>query len=602
MKSLKVTLQDTDTLRARSDARAGIIVFLLCAALSATAVIPFFFIAQPSPGHSASELRMPVTHDMGLHYDQMRSFYKGLEAGKLYPRWEEDTNRGFGAPTSSYYPPAIYYVTSMMYFMCKDWAWALMWAMLLIMGASGWAIYLYASSVMSRGAAVVVMCVYMLLPYHLVDQYQRGAIAELLGFVWMPSMLWSGERLMGRGDKRRKVVGMAVLAMSYGGYVWSHPPTAYQFSLGYGVYMGLMGVMRREWKGMMRVAAAMVIGLGISAAYLLPAALEQDLIRSDHIAQQYPYHDSYVLLFLRPNPDHYYAYLHLVDRMWIFSALVILVAAITLLVFKPRPSRDTQGLSQRVLLWVILGGGASFMMTAVSKPIGLLLPKIEIGVFAWRMLSIVTLAGALLAGACAERARNAMKQGRRREFALQGMAALLIVSGAVVFSWEEVVKPCYDSPVFAQSPEHLNLAMQPRSSEADIFKLPTVEPAVLALGKGSVSIERWEPERRSLRVELSEPDRLLIRTFNFPGWTAAIDGKTAPITAGRTLDAGEKPGTVAGETQLGDICIELPPGAHRVTLDYGDTPIRRAAEIITLSSLFVLMALFLSRLALSVRH
>jgi hypothetical protein len=366
------------------------------------------------------------------------------------------------------------------------------------------------------------------------------------------------------------------------------------------------------------------LGLGLSAAYLLPAAIEQDLIRSDHIAQQYPYHDSYVLLFLRPNPDHYYAYLHLVDRMWILGLLVILVVAVIMLAFKPRAVRADTGLRRHILSWLILGCFASFMMTAASKPLGLLLPKIEIGVFAWRMLSVVTLVEALLIGACAHAAFTSAKQGRKHEFAFLGALALWIFLGNIGFSWEEVVKPSYNSPAFVPATEHLNLAMQPRTSHCDIFKLPVVEPATLAGGKGHVSVEKWEPEHRAIEVELSEPDHLLIRTFNFPGWTAAVDGEAADIINGRALrvqaDGAEesvirdlsyaglapeiegKPVKVLGELQLGDIIIELPPGAHRVTLDYVDTPARRLAEILTLFSACALAALLFTPPVLRSRH
>src|SRR5215216_6548675 len=135
---------------ARKAITARIFVAALCVLLSAIAVVPFFFMGQSDSARSAFELRMPVTHDMFLHYDQMRSFYKGLSAGKLYPRWEEDTNRGYGAPTTSYYPPGIYYLTSLMYKMTSGWTASLMWAMLVMMIGSGWAIYLYARSVMRR--------------------------------------------------------------------------------------------------------------------------------------------------------------------------------------------------------------------------------------------------------------------------------------------------------------------------------------------------------------------------------------------------------------------------------------------------------------------
>ena len=68
--------------------RTKLLVALACVGLSAMAVVPFFFMGQSENGISTFELRMPNTHDMFLHYDQMRSFYNGLAAGEIYPRWE----------------------------------------------------------------------------------------------------------------------------------------------------------------------------------------------------------------------------------------------------------------------------------------------------------------------------------------------------------------------------------------------------------------------------------------------------------------------------------------------------------------------------------
>src|SRR5436853_4207181 len=96
-------------------------LFGFCFILSAIASIPYFFIANPLPGQSRWSLRMPATHDMHAHYNQMRSFKEGLASGEVYPRWEADTNRGFGAPTPSYYPPGVYYLTSACFAVTGDW-------------------------------------------------------------------------------------------------------------------------------------------------------------------------------------------------------------------------------------------------------------------------------------------------------------------------------------------------------------------------------------------------------------------------------------------------------------------------------------------------
>ena len=176
--------------------KARLAVLLLCVGLSAIVVIPFFFMGRAEDGQSATGLRMPTTHDMFLHYDQMRSFYAGLSAGEVYPRWEEDTNRGFGAPTTSYYPPGIYYLTSAFYALSGDWVKALLGSQLLMMVMSAGALYWYSRRVMSRAAAVAAMVAYVVGPYHLIDQYQRGAIAEFMGFIFMPYILFGVYDLM----------------------------------------------------------------------------------------------------------------------------------------------------------------------------------------------------------------------------------------------------------------------------------------------------------------------------------------------------------------------------------------------------------------------
>src|SRR5215470_11905756 len=157
---------------------AKLAIVRLCVFLSAAAAVPFYFMGRPNEGESRWHLRMPDTHDMFLHLDQMKSFYKGLAAGEVYPRWEEETNRGFGAPTTSYYPPGVYYLTSALYAISGDWMVTLLAAYFLMMVASGVAIYVFVRRFLSRAASIAAMVCYIFLPYHLLDQYQRGALAE----------------------------------------------------------------------------------------------------------------------------------------------------------------------------------------------------------------------------------------------------------------------------------------------------------------------------------------------------------------------------------------------------------------------------------------
>ena len=579
-KASKPSTEDSGKQAAANQRKTKLLIALLCIALSAFAVAPFFFMGRSETGGGALELRMPTTHDMFLHYDQMRSFYNGLAAGKIYPRWEEETNRGFGAPTTSYYPPGIYYLTSAFYAITRDWLRALLDSLLLMMIAAAAAMYIYARQVMDRAAAVAAMAAYIFLPYHVLDQYQRGAIAELLVFVWMPLILFFGERVMRGapdGRERSMLLDIAGLAAGYGALLWSHPPTAYQFTLGFGVYLLVLSVIRKEWKGLIAVGGAMTLGIGLAAVYLLPAAIEQNLIHREYISETWPYHKTYVFVHDLYNAEVHSGFFMLIDWIWITGTAIIAISGIILLWLKRQVLNSAPALRQRVMLWVILGGLASFMMTKISMPIGKLIPMIDIGVFSWRMLAITTLVVALLAGAFTQSAIEAARQRLRSERLLFASVAAFIIAGGLAFSAVAVARPMMEADVFEPEPEHLNWATIPSTAPDEPTELPDDIPqAELAEDNGVVEVEEWKPEHRVIRVELTGDDELLVRTFNFPGWTATVDDQQVPIKSSE---------------DLADMEIELHPGAHRVTLDFLETRPRRTFRIVTLCSFGLLIIL-----------
>ena len=560
-------------------------IALLCVLVSIIAVVPFFSMGA-DPTKQTTGLRMPTTHDMFLHYDQMKSFWNGISSGETYPRWEEDTNRGFGAPTTSYYPPGVYYLTSALYAIVHDWMKVLLLLHLLMMIASAAGLYVYARTVMSRAPAAIAMCIYAIAPYHLLDQYQRGAIAELLGFVWMPLILLFLDRLLAdsvgsegllaqtapaRGRSLRAIAG---LALCYGAFLWSHPPTAYQFTLVLAVYGAVRVVLSKNWKGLLKAGAGGVMALGLSAAYLLPALREGDFVRHEYIEENWPYHQSYV--FARTAyADWHRNFFDRIDHTWILCVALIIAAGLLLLICR---SKLAPLLRHSSVSWTAAGCAAAFMMTRYSESLGRRIPKIEIGVFSWRMLAITTLISALLAGACAE-AGARMWRDRRRLIALPAFGIVVAAVLAVAtFSVMRVMLPMVYVDKFEPETEHLNFATIPRGGPETPEELPEVAEGELMNGSGTVQVEYWKPERRALRVELTDSDSLLIRTFNFPGWTARVDGQIAEINTGG----------------LGDIVIDLTEGRHQVTLDYLDTPIRKAGTWTTIISTVICLVVFVS--------
>jgi len=508
---------------------------------------------------------MPVTHDMVMHFNQMQGFYRGLSAGRIYPRWQEETNSGFGAPTTVFYPPAIYYFTSLLYFFARDWLTVLKATYLMLMVGSGIAVFQLARRFYTDVAALAAMVAYLIAPYHLLNHYQRGALAECLSFTFMPLTLLFAIGLLEseQASKREILRRLSGLALCSGLFVWSHPPTAYQLLL-IGVPIGLVyAVSRRRWLGLSFVGLGLALGLTFSSAYLLPAVMERSLIHSEEVERTWPYHESYVWDLGNARYDHSHdAFVMRIDRIWLLSLVSIIVLGGFLLLLPRLGGRMKTDRDRSFLVWLIAGLFASFMMLRASHFVGVLIPGIEIGVFAWRMLSITSLVVSLLVGYVVESYRS--ERGKSRDWFQHCplVVRVFVLAATALFSVFGIVLPMYRAEAFVPNPKHSNHSLVPVMAAPE---LPIRSPVALLHGSGDIFVERWEPEYRTFRVNLSEPGQVAVRTFNYPGWTARTADHPLEITTG----------------SIGEIQLSLPAGSELVTLEFVDTPVRRVGSWLT---------------------
>jgi len=346
----------------------------------------------------------------------------------------------------------------------------------------------------------------------------------------------------------------------------------------------------------------------IAAAYFLPAVAEQNLVYYDDVERTWPYHASYVYDFAQRVYDHARgSFFSRLDRIWAFNALAIFLlgGAVVIGTYRsyesdkpnssPIPESD---LGKRVWLWAWAGLIACFLMTKYSKPIGRLIPKIETGVYSWRMMALTSFAVAMLAGACFEVRSTALRRKWLNHQALppeggatnsppEGsatnlaplVASLMILIAALAASAWYVAWPMWRVQSFEPNPEHYNYATLPRGAPR---ATPPMDRAQLASGNGRVTVEYWAPELRRLRVEAPKPDQLQFRTSNFAGWTAIVDGGLTEIKEGAVKN----------------IVIDAPEGEHAVTLELRSTPVRRAGNIITILSLAILFSITIAAVRL----
>lgn len=560
-------------------------VLLLSLLVSIVAISPHFRIGEAGrKGWRGGT--MPVSHDGMMHLNQMQSFWRGLSSGLVYPRWDEMTHQGYGAPVTIFYPPGTYYLTSLLFALLGDWMRVIKIANLTLLVLSGLAIYLYARRYLGVAASLVSMALYVVAPYHLINIYQRGALAELTGFIWLPLTLLFAERLgSDRGESHEwPIPDFAGLAVCFGAFLYCHPPTAYQTLLIFSPLMVAERLARRRrsgegagLRGMALIAGGLLWGMLLAAAYFFPAWLERGLINSDDVAKTWPYHASYVFDYAQQHYDRSAdPFPGRIDAIWLFNSVAVAAAGVTLWLTSRR-QRTSDGQHGGVRLWLAAGALASLMMTSPSAVVGRLIPGIEIGVFSWRMLTISSLTTALAVGACLDRRCGS---AWRRHCAVG--VATIIFCGALFTCYQYVVRPMYDAPAFIPQPTHFNLSLLPVGVPV---KLPESEPASLVAGKGSVSVLDWQPEYRRLRLDLTTQATLRVRTSYFPGWTALLNEEVSAIEVG----------------PLGEIRLNLPAGQHDLKLTFSATPVRFRSSLISIGAIILLLLLTAARGVLACR-
>lgn len=114
-----------------------------------------------------------------------------LKTGQFPVRWVADLGFGYGYALFNFYPPLAYYVGEIFHLVGFGFidSIKIVWGIALM--GSGIAMYFLAKNLFGKLGGVVAALFYLYAPYHAVDAYVRGALAELFSFVWLPLILLS---------------------------------------------------------------------------------------------------------------------------------------------------------------------------------------------------------------------------------------------------------------------------------------------------------------------------------------------------------------------------------------------------------------------------
>jgi hypothetical protein len=424
-------------------------------------------------------------------------------------------------------------------------------------------------------------------------------------------------------------------ALAYAGLMWTSNLVAIVFTPALAIYVAALifwrardaagtdwgGVLRQFIKGALVPGAAFFFGLALSAAFFIPALVEQGYInRTQWFGEYYDPTQHFVYFnqlfnpawgfgISQPGPDDI-AQGAMSYQLGAVAALLAMVAAVAAVVLPRRVRRE-------LWFWALWGIISIGLTLGVSAWLWKHVPLIPYAQFPWRYLMLAIVPLSVLPAALAAplpwgrdpeeepvTVDRAARDGRTPSWAAVALAGLLLL-GSYPYLRVEVREPTVEQgPV-----SHAALMRFQRTSDemtgvtawVDPEQRPNWSPMAEIWVRDEEVTTRVDygqvPQTETLAVNsedmgsaheqiyfyAKDPGQTI--TFNwfwYPGWKAyLLDGKDGAIVREMPILREEGP--------LARIVLPVPAGEGYILLRMEETPLRRTARWITLITVAVLL-------------
>ncbi len=329
-------------------------------------------------------------HDFDFHLaswlDALAAWHRGL----FYPHWAPSPNWGAGEPRFVFYPPLTWMLGAALgaIFPWKGVQLAILCSFLAAAGLATRMLALHLQ--LDEGPATLAGCTALFSGYSMFTAYERSAFGELAGGFWIPLLLLLilRDRNPHASPFRRAFDGSGVLLTLVIAASWlCNAPLGVMASYLLAAMALSLSLLRRSWAPVLRALVAVTIGLGLTAVYLVPAAVQQRWIQIREAVDDPGLAIQNSFLFAHhadPNLE-----LHDVELMRVsFIAVITLGVAFLSLFLAWRRNRLPKDRSWWIPL-ALIPIAVLILQFPVSLPIWDTLPKLRFLQFPWRWLVVL---------------------------------------------------------------------------------------------------------------------------------------------------------------------------------------------------------------------
>ncbi len=524
---------------------------------------------------------------------------KSLNAGMFPVRWSMDLGFGFGYPIFNFYAPLAYYSGSFFNLLGFN----VLISAKLMMGLgillSGIFMYLLGKELFGKAAGVVAALFYVYAPYHAVDIYVRGDVAEFWAYAFIPLAFYGVIKTYKENNFKNAAIG----ALGFAGIILSHNLTAMMVSpfLLLLILVLFLASFKKEKKVSFNPFWVLIFGALISCFYWLPALSEMKYTNVlSQIGQGgFSYWDNFVCpgqLWTSPwgfggsVPGCNDGLSFMIGKLHIILSFASAVSAFILLLIK-KFRKDSENFY--IILLLFLGFVFSAVLTLqISKPLWDSIRLMAFFQFPWRFLVMASFFSSLLAGSSVWFFRffPFKKYASYLDF---GVATVLLAFLIFVSSKYFITSPILPtasgeySGIYSENSGKYttkyaiswfasNLTHEYMPSDFLVPENPSqISNGKVIVKKGNVNIKNITrtPVKYAFTAESKNLSSIVIPVAYFPFWSAYIDGNIYKLSV---LDNG--------------VGIKVSPGIHQIQLKYSQTPVELLSDLISVAGIAALIA------------
>jgi len=495
-------------------------------------------------------------------------FIEALKEGILYPRWISLNFWGYGSPTFILYPPLVFYFTALLKFFTDSLITAMNIAKFTSLFISGIGMFYLVKEFYSEKIAILSATFYIALPFNILNQYYFGTFSSVFSLLWFPPILLFTHRYL----KNKHYQNVIYAGICYGGLILTHLINAYMFSFVIVAFIIFQAIDNKRPQDVIAIPIIILMGVLISSAYLLPLIFEKNLVNLKAFLTLRGLNYSDFFFAMKITTNHFLIF----DINILIFLFIILLDLYLSLKLKPAKIIDSGETIHKFFLAIAIG--SIFLLFSPSSFLWEAIPFFKYIQFPFRWSSIANFCVGFLAASIFYKLKFFCKNKNIYYLTITFLFLLCFlmdcfyIKNALTFAEKEL----FPVKGVNWSEEHLPAEVEIDKIEKDrAFQ----KKIVIMNGAGKAEIVKWKSAERIFKIIANDELTVRIRTFNFPGWTAHIDGIPAVIKS--------EDGTKA-------IRVDVPKGDHLLKLIFKDTPIRIIGKVLSLLSFIILSAVLLS--------